>query len=308
MTTKQLLAPTMEPQEPTEEGDSEAITEPHWQLWLNRSHDFAHFFIRKVGRDRIPLNAGSLSYMTILSLVPLLAVMLSVFSAFPVFDDFSGQLESFVFQNFVPAAGEQIQTSLQEFVENTKKMTALGVLFLVVVAMLLMAAVERTMSGIWENKQRRGWATAFMLYWSVLTLGPLLIGAGLAITSFLVTVAEESVIPGWGLQSGMLQLLPYITSILAFMMLYTLVPGRTVRFVHALSGAMVASILFEVSKSLFALYVASFPAYETLYGALAAVPILFIWVYLSWVVVLLGAEFTYCLGHYREEGEGAGTV
>lgn len=270
-------------------------------LLAQQIRPFLRYFGRKVMKDRIPLNAGSLSYMTLLSLVPLLGVMVAVFSAFPAFEQVSGQMEAFVFRNFVPAAGEQIQQSLQAFVDNTKQMTAFGILFLVVVAMLLMAAVDRTMDDIWENPHRRGVATAFMLYWSVLTLGPLLIGVGLAVSSFLLTAAEESVIAGLGLQSGLLKVLPYLTSVLAFMMLYTLVPGKRVRFFHALSGAVAASVLFELSKQLFAVYIAHFSTYEALYGALAAVPILFIWVYLSWIVVLLGAEFTYCLGHYRRE-------
>lgn len=270
---------------------------PH-QL-LKQARSFLHFFGRKVMRDRIPLHAGSLSYITLLSLVPLLGVMVAVFSAFPAFEQLSGQLEAFVFRNFVPAAGEQIQHALQAFVANTQQMTAFGILFLVVVAMMLMAAVDRTIDDIWENPHRRGVANAFMLYWSVLTLGPLLIGVGLAVSSYLLTAAEGSVVAGLGLQSGVLKVLPYLTSILAFMMLYTLVPGKRVRFLHALSGAVVAAILFELSKQIFALYIAHFSTYEALYGALAAVPILFIWVYLSWVVVLLGAEVTYCLGHYR---------
>ena len=262
---------------------------------------FSQYFFYKVLKDRIPLNAGSLSYTTLLSLVPLLAVMVSVFSAFPAFEKISGEIEAFIFRNFVPAAGEQIQASLAAFVENTKRMTAMGMLFLVVVAMLLMSAVDQTIDDIWGSHKRRRLTTAFMLYWSVLTLGPLLIGAGIAATSYLLTIAEESVMAGLGLQGGLLKMLPYLTSILAFMMLYTFVPSRPVRFLHALIGAVVASILFELSKQLFALYISKFSTYETLYGAVAAVPILFLWVYISWVVVLLGAEFTYCLGHFREE-------
>ncbi|MBT3309851.1 MAG: virulence factor BrkB family protein [Gammaproteobacteria bacterium] len=274
---------------------------------LDDSRRFIAYFWSKLAKDRIQLNAGSLSYMTLLSLVPLLGVMVAVFTAFPAFEQVSGQLEAFVFRNFVPAAGEQIQKSLQAFVANTKQMTAFGILFLVVVAMMLMAAVDRTIDDIWENPHRRGIANAFMLYWSVLTLGPLLIGAGLAASSFLLAAAEESVIShvgleSVGLQNGLLKVLPYLTSVLAFMMLYTLVPGERVRFLHALTGAVVAAVLFELSKQLFALYITEFSTYEALYGALAAVPILFIWVYLSWVVVLLGAEVTYCLGHYKEAG------
>ena len=270
-------------------------------MLLKQGQQFLRFFSHKLVKDRIPLNAGSLSYITLLSLVPLLGVMVAVFSAFPAFEQVSGQLEAFVFRNFVPAAGEQIQQSLQAFVANTKQMTAFGILFLVVVAMLLMSAVDRTIDEIWENPHRRRWTTAFMLYWSVLTLGPLLIGGGLAVSSFLLSAAGGGVMAGWGLKGALLKVLPYLTSILAFMMIYTLVPGKPVRFIHALTGALVASVLFELSKQVFAIYITHFSAYEALYGALAAVPILFIWVYLSWVVVLLGAEFTYCLGHFQPE-------
>ena len=270
-------------------------------MLLKQGQQFLRFFSHKLVKDRIPLNAGSLSYITLLSLVPLLGVMVAVFSAFPAFEQVSGQLEAFVFRNFVPAAGEQIQQSLQAFVANTKQMTAFGILFLVVVAMLLMSAVDRTIDEIWENPHRRRRTTAFMLYMSVMTLGPVLMGGGLAVSSFLLSAAEGGGMAGWGLKGALLKVLPYLTSILAFMMIYTLVPGKPVRFIHALTGALVASVLFELSKQVFAIYITHFSAYEALYGALAAVPILFIWVYLSWVVVLLGAEFTYCLGHFQPE-------
>ena len=264
------------------------------------------FFFDKLKRDRIPVNAGYLSYITLLSLVPLLGVMVAIFTAFPAFETVSTQVEHFVFENFVPASGEQIQQSLLAFVSNTKQMTTFGILFLVVVAMMLMAAVDRTIDDIWENPHRRGFANAFMLYWSVLTLGPLLIGGGIVASSYLLAFAEESLIANMGIQRGVLFTLPYLTSLLAFMMLYVLVPGKRVPLHHAFIGALVAALLYELSKKLFALYITGFSTYEALYGALAAVPILFIWVYISWIIILLGAEITYCLGHYRMTHKQAG--
>ncbi len=269
--------------------------------WINSGITFLRYFHYKLIHDRLLLNAGSLSYTTLLSLVPLLGVMVAIFSAFPAFEQISGRIEGFIFENFVPAAGEQIQTALEDFVHNTKQMTALGVLFLVVVAMLLMAAVDKAIDDIWGNLHRRRLTTAFMLYWSILTLGPLLVGAGLVVSSFLMTAAENSLLAGLGIESLLLKLLPYITSILAFFLLYTLVPGKPVRFLHAITGALVASLLFEMSKKIFVLYITGFSSYEALYGALAAVPILFVWVYIAWLVVLLGAEVTYCLGHFHKD-------
>jgi membrane protein len=267
--------------------------------------EFMRFFKDRYLADNIGVNAGYLSYMTLLSIVPLITVMLSVLSAFPVFESVKTEIENFIFRNFVPASGEVIQTHIREFVTNTSKMTAVGVTAVVVVALMLIFAVDRTLNTIWRTRHTRRSVVSFSIYWMILTLGPVLIGASLALTSYLVGLAQVANGTFSGFWAQILKWLPYMISLTAFLLLYQLVPNYPVSFPHALSGAVVAAILFELCKKAFAFYVTHFPTYQTIYGALAVVPILFVWIYLSWMVVLIGAEIAACLGDFRAEEDAA---
>jgi membrane protein len=254
--------------------------------------------------DRCLQSAGGLSYTTLLSVVPLTAVMIGILSAFPVFDIVTGQLQDFIFKNFVPAAGEVVQRYLVSFADKAKGLTTFGSVFLMVTAVMMVAAINTTMNGIWRVHRPRPLAVRLMVFWSLLTLGPLLIGVSLAVTSYVVSLPmfSESAMPG--VRTLLLDVTPWGTATLAFTIMYTIVPDQRVRVRDALAGAAVAALLFEFAKRGFALYVTSFPTYQTIYGALATIPIFLIWVYVSWVVILLGAEFTYCLGHYRQLRSG----
>lgn len=245
--------------------------------------------------DQITVNAGYLAYVTLLSLVPMLAVVFAIFSAFPVFQEFRATIENFIFNNFVPTSTETIKEHIGAFTGNANKMTAMGIGFLIFVALLLIRNVDATLNRIWRTKNKRPIVISFAIYWMVLTLGPVLLGASLGVTSYLVSLAAyaDEGIPGF---SGfLLGLLPYVISTAGFMLIYTLVPNTRVPIKASLPGAMFAALLFELSKKGFAAYVSNFPSYEVIYGALATIPILFVWVYLSWIVVLLGAEFTVTL-------------
>ncbi len=251
-------------------------------------------------RDRCPEVAGVLSYTSLLSLVPLMAVSFAVFAAFPVFDDVTGKVQDFIFSNFVPAAGEVVEAHLQGFVAKASRLTAPGIVFLVVTALLLMSTIDRALNTIWKVRVRRRLLHAFMVYWAVLTLGPLLIGVSLVVTSYVVSLPlltdAASSLGGAGF---LLKLMPFLAGALAFTLLYAVVPNQGVPFRHALAGGAVAALLFELAKKAFALYVTHFPTYEAIYGALAAMPIFLVWIYLSWLVILLGAEFTHCLGTFQ---------
>ncbi|WP_088332721.1 virulence factor BrkB family protein [Lacimicrobium sp. SS2-24] len=259
------------------------------------AHEVKDFFLAMVSRckdDRISVTAGHLTYVSLLSLVPFIMVFFTILSAFPAFASFRGELESIIFSNFVPHAGGVVQKYVAEFVGNASQMGAVSILFLVVVALLLISNVDKTLNNIFGTPSGRRPIVTFAIYWMVLTLGPLLIGSGLAISSYLTGLAAfaEEYTPG--LTTALLKLLPFVTSIGAFFILYMVVPNKAVRARHALAGAFLATCLFELSKKGFALYVSSFPSYQIIYGAMATIPLLFVWVYLSWIVVLLGAEFT----------------
>lgn len=248
--------------------------------------------LSQVKNDKIGVTSGHLAYVTLLSLVPFVVVFFAILSAFPAFTLIREQLESFVFTNFVPAAGDVVQKYVSEFVGNASEMGAISILFLVFVALLLISNIDRALNHIWRTKSRRRPIFTFSVYWTVLTLGPLLVGSSLVITSYLVGLSAfaDEYTPGLG--TAFLKMLPFIISFFIHFVLYMVVPNKRVAVSHAAFGAIVAAVLFEFGKKLFALYVAGFPSYKVIYGALAAVPILFVWVYVSWIIVLFGAIVT----------------
>ncbi|MET0066440.1 MAG: virulence factor BrkB family protein [Candidatus Thiodiazotropha sp.] len=269
--------------------------------WTRHIIPFLRLVMHHFTADGGVQHVASLTYTTLLSLVPLMTVALALFSVFPASDRMSEQIEDFLFQNFVPAASEVVQQYLRDFSQKAGRLTGVGFGMLIVVALLLMNNIDKAFNTIWHVRKRRSALAQFTVYWAILSLGPILIAVSLAGTSYLVSIPfldqTEAVAQ---VRSKLLTLLPVILSTVAFSLLYALVPNRTVPWRNALAGGLLAAMLFELSKRGFALYVTTFPTYEAIYGAVAVVPIFLIWIYLSWMVTLLGAEFTYCLGIYRE--------
>ena len=258
-------------------------------------NDVGKAFIAHIRSERITVSAGHLAYVSLLSLVTVIMVFFMIMSAFPAFAEVRGQLENFIFTNFVPTAGDVVQDYMTDFVANASGMSAVSIVSLLVVALLLISNIDKTFNHIWRTQVQRPIIYTFAIYWMVITLGPFLIGSSIVVSSYLMglTTFAEEYTPGLG--TFVLKFIPSFAAIGAFLILYMIVPNRPVRAKYALCGALLATILFEISKKAFALYVTSFPSYEIIYGALAVIPILFIWVYLSWVVVLLGAVFTYSI-------------
>lgn len=267
--------------------------------WGYRLGGFLALVVDRFSRHEGLQNAAALTYTTLLSLVPLMTVTLAVFSAFPVADRVYGLIQDFVFQNFVPTSGLLLQQYLSEFSAKASELTGAGAAFLVLVALLMMANIDRALNAIWEVKAARGFASKFLIYWAVLSLGPVLIGASVLVTSYAISLPIVSEAASSGMGRRLLGLAPVVASAIAFTMVYALVPNRRVRFAHAVIGGIVAGVLFEVAKRAFAFYITQFPTYEAIYGALASIPIFLVWLYLTWIVVLLGAEVTHCLGIYR---------
>ncbi|MDR7345203.1 membrane protein [Pantoea alhagi] len=254
----------------------------------------------RIEHDGMTTEAGNLAFVSLLALVPLVAVVFSLFAAFPVFSDISVQLKHFIFNNFVPAAGNVVQDYLDRFVANVNKMTVVGAVGLIVTALLLMHSIDSALNAIWRSQKKRPLVYSFAVYWMILTLGPLLAGASLAISTWLLSLKWVTVSGVTGLIDQTLRLFPLLLSWLAFWLLYSLVPTTRVPQRDALIGALVAGLLFELGKKAFALYITTFPSYQLIYGVLAVVPILFLWVYWTWCIVLLGAEITVTLGEYRQ--------
>ncbi|MBF9001890.1 MULTISPECIES: virulence factor BrkB family protein [Vibrio] len=274
-----------------------------YQYLLPQSLRYFRYLGERMSHDRINVTAGYLAYITLISIVPMLTVLVSILSSFTVFENVGDVIQDFVITHFVPTAGDAVSVALKQFVANTGKMTIFGSMFLFVAALMLISNVDRSLNFIWRVKHKRRMVFSFSMYWMFLTLGPLLIGASIALSSYVTSLKLLENETLTGAYNLFLRWLPVILSFLAFVVLYLLVPNKKVRLHHAFTGAIAAALLFELSKKGFAIYITQFPSYQLIYGALAAIPILFVWVYLCWVIVLVGAEITASLGereHWQE--------
>jgi membrane protein len=255
------------------------------------AHVWRHF-----SEDRLFDEAASLSYTSLLSMVPLLAVVFGVASAFPVFQQWSEQLQSFVFTNFVPASGDQIQAYVAGFLGSVNKLTLAGTLFLILTALLLMVRIERAFNLIWRVPTARSIRNRVVMYWAVLTLGPLALGAAIALSAQPVF---EQVALGASTHSTWRAVGIFSLSWLAFTLMFLLVPNRRVNFTHAIVGAFLSAIMFGLAKKAFVAFVAN-ASFNVIYGALATIPIFLFWLYLVWIVVLLGASLAASLTTFND--------
>nr|VFK53867.1 MAG: membrane protein [Candidatus Kentron sp. TUN]VFK55510.1 MAG: membrane protein [Candidatus Kentron sp. TUN] len=239
-----------------------------------------------------------MAYTMLLSLVPFIAVGFILFSGFPAFDGFIEKIYGFIADNFLPESAKVVEEHLKGFVDKASALTVPGLIALIATALLSMATVHKTFNGIWKVNHQRSFINILIVYWAVLTLGPFLIGISMIATSYVTSLLFFSDTIHGSSDTGLfLKLLPFFIATLAFALLYTTVPSQRVPIRHAIVGGMVAAILFELAKKGFSIFVIHFSTYEDIYGALAALPVFLIWIYLSWLIVLFGAEFTYCLGN-----------
>ena len=251
-------------------------------------------------KDRCAETAASLTFTTLLSLVPMITIALAVFSVFPVFENFSAQIKIYLLNNLMPEnSGIIITQYMQQFADSATRLTTVGILFLAVTAMLMMLTIDNAFNVIWQVSRPRPLFKRLVTYWAVLTLAPLLIGASLSLTSWLVglSMGHGKYVSPFGIV--VLKTLPILFSTLAFTLLFKLVPNRLVPLAHALIGALVASVVFETTSRVFGYFVSHFATYQLVYGAFASVPIFLMWIYLSWLTILSGAVIASSLSHWR---------
>ncbi len=261
--------------------------------------EFAFAVARRFYEERGLQVAASLTYTTLLSLVPLFTVALAVSTAFPVFDKTVDALQLFVFENFLPDARgiDTIADQINSFTQNAGRLTAIGIAFFAVAAILLIRTIDDALNGIFRVHRQRPPLQRVLIYWAVLTLGPALVGGSLSATSFAVGASFGRLNLDI-VAEALLRVLPFVFTCVALTLLYAIVPYRHVPWRHALAGALVAGIAFELAKRGFALYLVRFPTYTLIYGAFATIPIFLVWMYLSWAVVLGGAALTAMLPAY----------
>lgn len=260
--------------------------------------DIIHLLFMRIRRDGIALEAGALAYTTVLALVPALTIVLSIFAMIPAFQPLKSELMEFTTQNFLPVFADAIVSSITTFVDHAASTTITGAIMLIVVSLMMIRAVDRALNRIWRGGKRKASMT-FAIYWTLLTVGPLSFAILLWASSRLIA---SSLIIEYELAFAVKTfyfILPFVVEIGMMFALYIVIPVAYVRISDAFCGAFCTAICFELLKKVFSIFIMNFSSYEAIYGALAAAPVLMIWIYLNWWLVLLGAEFTSVLGIVR---------
>ncbi|MES2319024.1 MAG: YihY family inner membrane protein [Pseudomonadota bacterium] len=265
-------------------------------LTWSEARNLLRFARRRLNEEMLPQVAGSLTFTTTLALVPLLTIILALFTTFPVFSNFRTSLEAYFVQTMMPKGiSNTVINTLTQFASKAKGISAVGAVALLLTSAAMMGMIERAFNQIWKVKRTRPLGQRVMVYWALVTLGPLLLGLSISASSQLFVAT-----------SGLAKAAPFVSSLFytlvsvaltcgAFTLLYTLVPNRFVDWRDAVWGGLIAALAFEVAKRLFAMFVRQFPTYTIIYGALAALPLFLLWIYVSWMITLIGALLTAAL-------------
>ena len=259
---------------------------------------FAYRVLERFIVDKCIQRASALAYASLLAIVPMVALGFSIFTSFQAFDAVSGHVRHFLLEYLVPTSQKAVEAYLGSVADKTTAISVFGVIGLLFTATALLNTVEEAFNSIWRITRARAWLSKFITFWATLTLAPVLIGASMTITSYFAALPLlRHVAEGAGYLSQLPFLLPWMMSSLALAALYTLLPNTTVLFRYAFVGGLVGGSLFEWTKIGFAFYVTKVANYEKLYGALSTLPIFLIWLYLVWIIVLLGSEIAFCMQH-----------
>lgn len=264
---------------------------------------FLYLFWHRFQQNKLSQVAGSLTYSTMLAIVPLVMVIFSIFTAFPIFAETTDSIKAFLFTNFAPAASDAVGGYIDQFVGNAKQMSAVGVISLIVVALMLIHSIDTALNAIWQSKTRNV-VLSMAVYWTLLTLSPIFIGSSIAINGYISSISffEGELSLPFGLK--MLSFVPFLLTWLSFTLIYTLVPNTKVKIAHAGVGALVAATFFTLGKQAFTWYIVTFPSYEMIYGAMATLPLMLLWIQLSWLFVLLGAQLAAVLADMQKVTQG----
>ncbi len=280
-----------------------------------RRRSFLRFLWRRFLDDRLFEAAGALSYTTVFALVPLSIVVFGVLSAFPIYSEWSAKLSDYIFSNFVPSSARAVEAFLVSTSGNIGKLTIVGVIGLVISLLITIGGIESSFNRIWRVKTSRPKFRRLLVYWTVLTLGALVSVASLALVTQFFSLALFETEFGRLVEGFALRLAPMVIELAAFATIFRVVPHRSIHWRHALAGAVLAVVMFELVKWGVGLYIGSFNTYEKLYAIndprlfgvsqlkapaiFTAAPVFLLWIYLSWVSVLLGASFASSISAFR---------
>ncbi len=265
---------------------------------------FVKYIWRRFQEDDCEKSAAALTYMSLFAVVPLMTLMYSMFSLVPAFQGLESQLQELIFRNFVPESGAEVQQYLVEFSAQARKLSAVGAVILIVTSYLMLSNIEKTFNNIWGTAASRRGLSSFLLYWGVLSLGPLLLGLGIIMRGYLLSfqlIVDE--VDTLGIVAWLFEFLPLIFSWLAFTLLYIAVPNCPVSVRYAMIGGFITMICFEFAKYAFGVAIVN-SSYTTVYGAFAIFPIFLIWIYLTWIVVLVGAELVSGMESFKPAWRG----
>lgn len=261
---------------------------------------FVLYLVRSYITHDGPKTAAYLTFTALFAVVPVMTVTFSILALIPDLKGAEGQLESYLFEHFMPATGEHLQSYLVEFSKQASNLTSIGVIMLFVTSITMLRKIEGSFNEIWHVKESRKGVSGFLLYWALLSIGPILMGAAIAISSYLSSLRileqYESV---QATQKFLFSFVPILLSTLAFSLAYIAIPNTKVPLSHGVAGGLMAAILFDIARRLMTLLVTFFPTYQLVYGAFAAVPIFLIWIFVSWSILLVGAELVQALSSYK---------
>ena len=267
-----------------------------------RLHNLAsriRYVIKRCVDDRLSASAAALTYMSLFALVPLLTVTLSIASALPAAGNIEAKVDDFLLQFLLPESSTQVVEYLSTFIAQARSLTLFGVAILLITAILMLRNVERALNDIWRNQTNRKPLHSFLLYWAVLSLGPAAIGLGLGLRAFLfATTNEWGGLQQYGIEAMLVSLLPFMISTIGLTALYAAVPNCQVSLRHAFIGGIFAAITFTVARMAFTAVMAQ-SSYSLVYGAFATAPLFLLWIYITWIIVLLGAVITHGMSAYQ---------
>lgn len=265
-----------------------------------RFQSYLIFLKHRIQSDMIFRVAASLSYTSLIAIVPLVAIGLAIFAAFPVFNDVKEQIQQLLIRNVVPDLEQEISLYFNDFVNATAQLTTIGVVGIAVTAILMLSTIENSLNFIFKVYKPRNIKTKITLYWTVITLGPLLLGAAFSLRGYLYSLQQY--VPDS--QIFLSNIIPHLITMLVLFMIYVMVPNKKVKISNALIGAVVAVVLFWLLRRFFGMVILSNATYKTLYGALAILPIFLIWMFSVWSVVIFGAVITASLEEFDQENKG----
>ena len=282
---------------------------PWWEKAIVRSFQFVRATLVQCGRDKVLIRASGLAYSSLLATVPLVAVGFALFSAFGAFDDVKQKVQDFLVSQFLPTSQDVIVAYVNQFAEGARALGLIGFIFLTLAAILLLDNIESTFNNIWHVTTRRRFVSKITSYTSVLVFGALLLGASITISARIkAAVLRDVAFDPNALEALGTWVFPLVLSFFAYLLMYLVIPFTRVRFASAFVGAVFGSVLWEVGKNLFANSVGQSVRYSTIYGSLAVIPIFLIWLYITWIIVLVGLEIAFTHQHFsaliRSEAAG----